>query len=291
MSVAHALGRELLADVRAADPSPRLLHVWWLGQSGFLLAHDGRHLLLDPYLSDSLTRKYAGSDTPHERLAPIVVEPGALDFVAAVTASHHHTDHLDPGTLAPLLAAAPQARLVAPAAHRELALARAEIDGERLVTLDDGEAVVVEGFEIAAVPAAHETLARDEAGRLLHLGYVVRAGALRIYHAGDTVPYDGMAQRIGAVDLALLPINGRDPARGVAGNLDGEEAAQLAAALPARTAVPCHYGTFAFNSASPDTFVRACERLGVRHAVLDPGRRLTLSADSADPSPPTEESR
>jgi hypothetical protein len=29
------------------------------------------------------------------------------------------------------------------------------------------------------------------------------------------------------IDIALLPINGRDPARGMAGNFSGAEAAQL----------------------------------------------------------------
>ena len=51
-----------LADVEARD-LPVTLRLWWLGQSGFLVQLDGRHLLLDPYLSDSLTEKYAGTPT------------------------------------------------------------------------------------------------------------------------------------------------------------------------------------------------------------------------------------
>ena len=47
-----------LADVEAARGDPGL-NLWWLGQSGFLIQHEGRHLLVDPYLSNSLTRKYA----------------------------------------------------------------------------------------------------------------------------------------------------------------------------------------------------------------------------------------
>src|SRR3989442_15753655 len=48
-----------LADVCEAGRDPRQLSIWWLGQSGFLVQWHGRHLLLDPYLSDSLTTKYA----------------------------------------------------------------------------------------------------------------------------------------------------------------------------------------------------------------------------------------
>src|SRR5439155_813953 len=75
------------------------LHLWWLGQSGFLVKLDDRYLLLDPYLSDSLTEKYEGTPTPHVRMTRRVVDPARLAFVDVVTASHGHTDHLDPLTL------------------------------------------------------------------------------------------------------------------------------------------------------------------------------------------------
>jgi L-ascorbate metabolism protein UlaG (beta-lactamase superfamily) len=260
-------GEAFLADVRAA-PGP--LDLWWLGQSGFLVAWQGRHLLLDPYLSDSLTRKYAGTDKPHVRMTERVIDPAQLGFVDVVTASHAHTDHLDPDTLRAL----PGTELVAPAAHRELAAERA---GRQPVGIDDGETVEVAGFRITAVPAAHEAIERDAAGRMLHLGYVVRCGPHSIYHAGDTVRYDGMTERIGDVDVALLPINGRAPERRVAGNLTGEEAAGLAHDLGARLAVPMHYEMFEFNTAPPDAFAAACERLGVAYRVLRAGERLIVA--------------
>ena len=49
----------LLADMRASDRRDGNFRLWWLGQSGFLLQWQGVHVLLDPYLSDSLTRKYS----------------------------------------------------------------------------------------------------------------------------------------------------------------------------------------------------------------------------------------
>jgi L-ascorbate metabolism protein UlaG (beta-lactamase superfamily) len=263
-------GDALLADVRGADPER--LHLWWLGQSGFLVAWQGRHLLLDPYLSDSLTRKYAGTDKPHERMTELVIEPQRLGFADAVTASHAHTDHLDPDTLRAL----PGVPIIAPAAHRELVVERA---GAEPIEIDDGETVEVAGFAIAAVPAAHETIERDAAGRMLHLGYVIRCGPYALYHAGDTIPYDAMADRIRAVapiDVALLPINGRLPERRVTGNLWGDEAAELAHAVGARLAVPMHFELFAFNTEPPDAFVAACERLGQPHRVLRAGERLTV---------------
>jgi L-ascorbate metabolism protein UlaG (beta-lactamase superfamily) len=262
-------GDALLGDVRRADPAA--LHLWWLGQSGFLVAWQGRYLLLDPYLSDSLTRKYAGTDKPHVRMTDLVVEPAALGFVDVVTASHAHTDHLDPDTLRAL---GPDIAIVAPEAHRELVIERA---GVPPVGVDDGATVEVAGFSFTAVPAAHDEIERDAAGRMLHLGYVVRCGPFALYHAGDTIPYAGMADRVGAVDVALLPVNGRRPERRVAGNLWGDEAAALAHEIGAGVAVPMHYEMFEFNTEPPDAFAAACERLGQPYRVLRAGERLTLT--------------
>lgn len=271
-----------LADVAAARAAraPGRLSVWWLGQSGFLLGHEGEFLLFDPYLSDSLTRKYAATDKPHVRLTARVIDPARLDFVRAVTTSHNHTDHLDAETLRPLLAAAPAATLVGAAANHGFIEERLGVVVQgRLVTLADGGRATVGPFSITAVPAAHEELRPEFAG------FVVGVGPFRIHHSGDTVLYPGIVDRLRpfAVDLALLPINGRAPERRVAGNLDGPEAAQLAHDIRARWVVPCHYEMFAFNTASPDAFVAACGRLGQRHAVLRAGARWEMNASSLTP--------
>ncbi|MCB0048941.1 MAG: MBL fold metallo-hydrolase, partial [Caldilinea sp.] len=62
-----------LADVEQARAELDRLQIWWLGQSGFLVQWQGHHLLFDPYLSDSLTRKYAATDKPHDRMTGRVI--------------------------------------------------------------------------------------------------------------------------------------------------------------------------------------------------------------------------
>jgi L-ascorbate metabolism protein UlaG (beta-lactamase superfamily) len=245
-------------------------HLWWLGQSGFLVKHRGRHLLLDPYLSDSLTRKYEATDRPHVRMTRRVVDPARLGFVDVVTASHGHTDHLDPETLGPIVAARGRLSLVCPEEMAALARERAGVEP---VTLRDGERVRLASFELERVPAAHEELSDDVAG------FVVTCGRHRIYHAGDTVWHDSVVERVRPheVTVALLPINGRSPGRGVAGNLDGREAARLALAVGAHLAVPMHYEMFEFNTAAPDEFVREARRIGQAVRVLRAGERLTLA--------------
>lgn len=266
-----------LADVAAArsGASHDRLLVWWLGQSGFLICYAGEFLLFDPYLSDSLTRKYAATDKPHVRMTARVVDPARLDFIGVVTSTHNHTDHLDADTLLPLFTASPRARLVLPAANVAFVAQRlGEAHRSRFAPLADGERVTLGSFTIEAVPAAHEERSPEFAG------FVVTAGPHRIYHSGDTVPFAGMEERLRPlnIDLALLPINGRAPQRRVAGNLNGPEAAQLAHAIGARWVVPCHYQMFEFNTASPDAFIGVCRRLGQQHTVMRAGQRWELSA-------------
>jgi len=287
-----------VARVRALPPrlpSDRALHLWWLGQSGYLVEYNGCFLLLDPYLSDSLTRKYAATDKPHVRVTQRVIDPARLDFIAAVTSSHNHTDHLDPETLQPLSQVNPGLLVLCPEANRQTVRERSSLPDERILGFDASAGLTAANtppapfalpgtpFHLTAVPAAHETLERDSAGRLVYLGCVVQAGPFRIYHSGDTIRFDGMADilRPFAVDLALLPINGRAPERRVAGNLWGREAAQLAHEIGARCVVPCHYDMFEFNTATPDEFVATCRHLAQPYRVLQHGERFSLNLPPA----------
>ncbi len=260
---------DLLLDIGAADVRDGHVRLWWLGQSGFLVQFDGSHLLLDPYLSDSLTAKYAGTATPHVRMTERVIDPARLDFIDVVTSTHNHTDHLDAETVRPLRAANPDLVLVIAEANRAGVAQRLQIAPDEPVGLAVGDTTRVGPFTIEAVPAAHEELAPT------YVGYVVRCGRWTLYHSGDTVRFEGMDDllRRHAVDVALLPINGRAPERRVAGNLDAAEAAQLGRDIGARVVIPCHFEMFAFNTADPATFVEACNRVGQRGDVLRCGEQ------------------
>src|SRR5579872_6413680 len=114
----------LSGDALLADIERSAFQIWWLGQSGFLVQYQGRHLLIDPYLSDSLTHKYAATDKPHVRMTELAIAPERLDFIDVVTSSHYHTDHLDAETLGPLLRANPAIRLIIPEANRQFVAER-----------------------------------------------------------------------------------------------------------------------------------------------------------------------
>jgi L-ascorbate metabolism protein UlaG (beta-lactamase superfamily) len=253
-------GEELIAEIQASTDETGM-HIWWLGQSGFLVQVAGENLLLDPYLSDSLTTKYAGTNTPHERITGLVVEPTLLSFVDVVTSSHAHGDHLDAGTLPHLLAG--DAAFVCAAGSEHVAAERAG----RLpdAALGIGDDATFGGFWIEAVPAYHE-------GAPEAVGYVVRNGAYAIYHAGDSRRVQGMAEAVAphGVDIAFVPINGK------LGNMDGADAARLAYEAGAHIAIPCHHEMFRFNTASTSRFVAECARIGQEYRLPRAGERITI---------------
>jgi len=268
---------KFLTDVHSAPEDS--LNLWWLGQSGYLVQWQRHHLLVDPYLSDSLTKKYADTDKPHVRMTERVIAPEKLDFIEVTTSSHNHTDHLDGETLIPLLAVNPALTVIVPAANVDFAANRLGVQPERLTPIHaDGEPVMVEPFTFHAIPSAHESLETDEQGEHKFVGYIIKVGGKIIYHSGDARLYDGLEERLKQwdIDLAILPINGRDPVRGVAGNFSGEEAAQLGKEIGAGSVIPCHYEMFEFNTVSPQGFVDAANAIGCPYQVLKAGERLSL---------------
>jgi L-ascorbate metabolism protein UlaG (beta-lactamase superfamily) len=269
----------LLTNIESARQEPDKLHVWWLGQSGFLLQYNGVHLLFDPYLSDSLSIKYANTDKPHTRISDRVVDPARLTMIDVITSSHNHTDHLDAETLLPIMVASPQAKLVIPEANRAFVSDRLNCNPTWPIGLTSGQSITVGGITLHGVPAAHNELAVDAEGQNLYMGFVAELGPYRVYHSGDTLWYDGIVETLAPfkVDLAFLPINGNKPERHVAGNLNPNEAALLGRRIGAKLVVPHHYDLFTFNTANPADFVNACDREHTPNRVMQLGGKITVS--------------
>jgi L-ascorbate metabolism protein UlaG (beta-lactamase superfamily) len=245
-------GAKLIQEIeREQAPVPIL---WWLGQSGFAIKYAGTLILIDPYLSESLTAKYANTGRPHIRMTAAPFRAGGISFVDLVLCTHKHSDHLDPGTVPQMLEASAGAGVAVPKPLVDHTRAMG-IPDNRIVSAFDGWTIRVGSMVVSAIPSAHETLDATAEGHP-YLGYIIRAGNEVIYHSGDCVPYEGLGSRLRAagVTTALLPINGRDPERGVPGNFSIEEAAALSAEAGARWLVPMHYDMFTFNTVDVSRF-------------------------------------
>lgn len=269
----------LLKNIQSQAQLTEGFRIWWLGQSGFLIQWQGKHLLFDPYLSDSLSIKYAQTDKPHVRMSEKAIDPSLLDMIDVVTSSHNHTDHLDADTLLPLLRANPDVQLIIPEANRVFVCNRLQCAFEFPTGLNDGENVEVAGFKIYGVPAAHNSLERDEVGRCRYMGFVAEFGGYRVYHSGDTLWYDDIVDILKpfAVDVAFLPINGNKPERRVAGNLNAEEAVRLGKEIGAKLVIPHHYNMFEFNTEDPAAFEKYALQHQIPYRVLEIGEGFGFS--------------
>lgn len=267
---------ELVREVDSIPVSKDHFHLWWLGQSGFLLLWNGKRVLLDPYLSDSLTKKYETTDKPHTRMSELVINPELLKDISIVTSSHNHTDHLDAETLIPLLKNNPSIKFIIPEANRDFVTDRVKCKKEFPVGLNENTSLTLDEFTFHGIPAKHNEIERDDKGNCKYMGYVIEFGKFKIYHSGDTLWYDDMVKLLEpfAVDVAILPINGNRPERKVAGNLDAKEAAELGKAIKAKYVIPCHYDMFNFNTADVNDFILEAEKIHQPCKVLKGGERF-----------------
>jgi L-ascorbate metabolism protein UlaG (beta-lactamase superfamily) len=245
----------------------------WLGQAGFVLRSGATTALLDPFLSPWEGRVYESG-----------LAPAQAQGIDVVLCTHEHVDHFDAASAPAIAAASPGATFVVPTPIVDM-VTEAGIAPERVVGMQPDQTLELAGLTIRAVPAMHGVTMEDaygfgaqiSDGLVRFLGYVVDAGATRLYHAGDTIHYEGMETLLAPleIDVAMLPINGRDPereARGIVGNLSAREAAWLAKEIGAGVVVPMHYDLFARNRGYPGHLVESVERDHPGVPVLVPAR-------------------
>lgn len=226
----------------------RMVSITWLGQMGLKICVNGTTVFVD----------YFATDFPG-RMTPVPIAAGAVKGVDAFLGTHNHLDHIDHDAWRAWATACPEARFVFPSMHRQSVLDDG-IPEARLLAIDAGQSVQAGDITIHAIPAAHEFLSPDDRGRYPALQYIIEGGGRRIYHAGDTLRYEGMLSLLkafGPIDAALLPVNGRDGARyrrDCIGNMTFQEAADLAGELQCGLALPGHWDMFADNPGDPHAF-------------------------------------
>lgn len=257
-----------LYEALASPPMRGLANLFWLGQAGFALRTAAALLFIDPYLSNSLAEKYRDAHYKHKRMMPPPIAPDEVRGVDLLLATHAHSDHLDPGGMGQIMALNPECQLVCPAPVVPKALERGA-DRDRVIGMHMLEKRRFGTVTLELLPAAHEELALDENGDPVCGGFIIETEGWRMYHSGDCVPFPGQADmlRERTVDIALLPVNGRDAertARGVIGNFHPEEAAELCLAAGIGVLVPHHFGMFDFNTIDPGELAKTLGKYSSR---------------------------
>jgi len=112
-----------------------------------------------------------------------------------------------------------------------------------------GQKLNIEGLEIEAVPAYNKARAfHPKASNFV--GYIISAGGIKIYHAGDTDFIPEMEKL--KVDIAMLPVGGTY-------TMDAQEAALAADSIKPKIAVPMHYGAIVGSTNDADKFKKLCQ--------------------------------
>ncbi len=257
---------------------PEQLALYYLGQEGFLIKYDGHYLLIDAYLSDYVDRNCSSPQVCWRRRYPAPITGDQLGFVDYVFCSHAHYDHTDPDTLRAIAGVNAKARFIVPAPIVQT-VAGYGVDPARIIAAEAGQTLELGGIRILPVPAAHEQLHTDALGRYDALGYRLTLGNTVLFHAGDCCVYDGLAEQLGRVDIAMLPVNGRDFYRlnrdHIVGNMDSREAVELAVALQARLLVPMHFDLYDVNGVPAALVADTVERSGTYQPfhMFQPGER------------------
>lgn len=259
-------------DILSCKLHDRQTGIWYMGQEGFLLKSGSSYLAIDLYLSDYVDKHCCEFVKWQRRYAP-PIDAAELGFLDVVLCTHTHYDHADPDTLKQLAKNNPATKFVIPAP--EIAtIAAYGIETQNLIPAVAWKKIQVADYEIIPIPSAHETLHPDENGNYKELGYLVRTNGKTFFHAGDMCMYDGLIESVKPynVDVAFLPINGRDYFRNrndIIGNFNCEEAVLLAKEIGADMLVPMHHDLYAVNQVRTAHFVDAVD-------TLDPYRKYHI---------------
>lgn len=268
----------LKADMLHTASSDAQAAIFYLGQESVLIRHKDRFLLFDPYLTDSVDRASAGGKVVWQRSFPSPIDPAELDFIDYVFCSHPHGDHTDCESLAAIAKASPKAVFLGsePVTRKFVSAGIAE---ERILCVKADQPVeLAPGLTVTPIPAAHEQLHPLGDGSYTELGFIVEMDGIRMYHAGDCCPYDGLLERIQGVDVGMMPINGRDYFRlsqNIIGNFDAPEAIRLAKAAGMSLLIPLHFDLYSINSVNPAYFVDCLMKIapGLHFHIFAPGEK------------------
>jgi L-ascorbate metabolism protein UlaG (beta-lactamase superfamily) len=256
------------------------VRITFVNHATVLIQLGGLNLLTDPVFSERIgplarwgvgTRRHKAPGLAFEQLPRIDV----------VLVSHNHYDHLDIPSLRRL--ASRDAPTILTALGNAALLARSRISGA--IELDLWESHSHGGVTCTLTPAQHwSSRSMTDRFRSLWGGFYVQSGTTKIYFAGDTgygPHFEATRERLGAPDVALLPIGAYEP-RWFMGpqHMDPADALSAHQVLGAQTSIATHFGCFDLAS---DGMSAAPEGLGraLAEQQLSEGRFVLLEHGQA----------
>jgi L-ascorbate metabolism protein UlaG (beta-lactamase superfamily) len=231
--------------------------VTFIGHSTFLIQTATGNVLTDPM--------YSLRAGPLNIFGPRRVRQPAVAFddlpsISTVLLSHNHYDHCDRRTLS-MLAERFDPLVLTPLGNGALVRSC----GIRQVEeLDWWQETETSALPITLTPAQHFSARSPlDKNRALWGGFMLTASGARIFFAGDTAYapfFQDVRQRLGPIDLALLPIGAYEPRWFMqAVHMNPMEAVQAHLDLEASESLGMHFGTFQMTTEGIDEPLRALE--------------------------------
>jgi L-ascorbate metabolism protein UlaG (beta-lactamase superfamily) len=219
------------------------MDIRFLGHAAFALEHDGKTVLIDPFLTGNPKAAASADDV-------------AAD---AILLTHGHGDHYG-DTVA--IAKRTGATVVA---ITEIAGEIAE-EGVETIDINLGGTAEFDWGTVRLTPAWH-TSTTPKGTVSTPAGLVVELGDKRIYHLGDTALFSDLAlpKRRGHLDVALMCIGGHY-------TMDRFDAVAACELVGADQVIPCHYDTFPLVETDAQAFRSDVQNAGYAEVVvLQPG--------------------
>lgn len=204
------------------------MKITWLGQAGLLFETEGKKILVDPYLSNSV---FALNPKNNRRV------PVDERFLAirpdVIVITHKHLDHLDPETLKHYLSEDADALVLAPNGSWQQIRETFPKTNCNYVLFNNGTTWNEGTITFRAVKAEHS----DDGA----IGVILSAEGKNYYVTGDTLYSESVFLSLPApleLHALFLPVNG------VGNNMNFRDAANFASRVGAKHVVPLHFGLF-----------------------------------------------
>jgi L-ascorbate metabolism protein UlaG (beta-lactamase superfamily) len=224
--------------------------VTWLGHASFLINTAGVTILTDPFLSKFASPvSWAGP----KRFVDLPIPINKLPRIDIVLVSHNHYDHLDDKPVRKLKNKN-SIHVVVPLGLKSFFTERGY---SKVTELDWGQSVSVEGIEITAESAVHDSArSTSDRNKTLWASWIIESSHKRILFIGDTAYsetiFNLVGDKYGSFDFAILPIGAYEPRELLwMSHTTPEEAVSIGIDVRAKTLIASHWGTISSLSDEP----------------------------------------
>lgn len=216
----------------------------WIGHASALLQIEGVNILIDPVFSERVSPvSFLGP----KRLVKLPVKIEELPSIDIVLVSHSHYDHLDLASLKELYKRDPEkTKFLVPLGNKALL----ESEGiQNVAEFDWWDKSGINGLKLVFTPAQHWS-ARSlwDHDQTLWGGWFVASEKFKFLYTGDTgysKDFQDIHERLGGMDLAMIPVGAYEPRWFMKKqHVNPEEAIRIHQDLKAKTSIGVHWGTF-----------------------------------------------